>query len=154
MKKHFFILFLVVAFLFTLSVPALAVEESGGFFSGLVDIGIFIRDLIVPDSNYFSNSLSDLNDHVNDRFGGLAYLYLMLNDFFKQLGNAPAVALNVSIPNHLFFPGYRGMSLDFFVGAKPYISFLRSFLTAATCLYTAIVCYHKLRLFFSEGAGG
>lgn len=155
MKKLVSFVTVTLIFAFSLSVCAFATDgASNGIFSGLVDIGVFIRDLFIPDANYFSNQLSSLNDHVNDRFGGVAYLYLMLNDFFNQLGNVPAVALNVNIPNHLFFPGYRGISIDFFTSAKPYISFLRNVLTASTCLLTAIVCYHKLRHFFSGGETG
>ena len=40
--------------------------------------------------------------------------------------------------------------MDFFGSATPYLQFLRAFLTATCFILTAIVCYNKLRKFFTE----
>lgn len=150
-KIHFAVPFLLVMVLL-LSLPVVAADgESRSIFSGLLDIGIFIRDLFVPDGNYFNNQLSSLNDHINSRFAGLGQLYQMINHFFQQLQNAPTAKLGLTIPSNFFFPGYRGTKVDFLLSARPYIELLRDVLNASACLLTAIICYHKLRHFFTEG---
>lgn len=130
---------------------AVVVSESGGLFSWIGDIAQFVKRLVVPDADYFHNQLADLSAHVNDRFGGLAYLYLMLNQFFNDLKQVPNVGLKMSIPNNFFYPGYRGVTIDALSTAKPYVDFLRAFLTSSFCLLIAISCYHKLRTMFREG---
>ena len=72
MPKRIFIVLLAVLMLALASVPAFAADGSGrGVLSWFSDIGGFIRDIIVPDGNYFNNQLSLLNDHINSRFAGL-----------------------------------------------------------------------------------
>ena len=151
MRKKSLIILLAVLVAFTLSVPVLAADgQSRGFFDTLADIGTFIRDLFVPDGNYFNDQLSSLNDHVNSRFAGLGQLYQMINDFFKVLSSPPDVSLSLTVPNNFLFPGYRGTKVDVFTSARPYIDFMRNVLNASACLFTGIVCYHKLRHFFTE----
>ena len=73
MRKKCLIILLAVLVAFTLSVPVLAADDqSRGFFDTLADIGMFIRDLFVPDGDYFNDQLSSLNDHINSRFAGAA----------------------------------------------------------------------------------
>ena len=145
MKQKSLIILLAILVAFTLSVPVLAADgQSRGFFDTLADIGMFIRNLFVPDGDYFNDQLSSLNDHVNSRFAGLGQLYQMIN------ASPPDISLRLTIPNNFLFPGYRGTSVDFFTSARPYIDFMRNVLNASACLFTAIVCYHKLRHFFTE----
>ena len=69
MRKKCLIILLAVLVAFTLSVPVLAADgQSRGFFDTLADIGMFIRNLFVPDGDYFNDQLSSLNDHINSRF--------------------------------------------------------------------------------------
>lgn len=151
MRKKCLIILLAILVAFTLSVPVLAADgQSRGFFDTLADIGMFIRNLFVPDGDYFNDQLSSLNDHVNSRFAGLGQLYQMINDFFKILASPPNVSLNLTIPNNFLFPGYRGTSVDVFASGRVYIDFIRNVLNASACLFTAITCYHKLRHFFTE----
>jgi hypothetical protein len=93
MRKKCLIILLAVLVAFTLSVPVLAADgQSRGFFDTLADIGMFIRNLFVPDGDYFNDQLSSLNDHINSRFAGLGQLYQMINDFFKILATPPNAA--------------------------------------------------------------
>ena len=151
MRKKIFTVFLAVLVLAFASVPAFAADGSSrGVLSWFSDVGGFIRDIFVPDGNYFNNQLSLLNDHINSRFAGLGELYQMLDNFFKTLRNPPPISLSLTIPTNFLFPGYRGTRVDFLTSAKPYFNLMRDILNAAVCLLTAIVCYHKLRTFFTE----
>ena len=151
MRKKSLIILAAVLVAFTLSVPVLAADgQSRGFFDTLADIGMFIRNLFVPDGDYFNDQLSSLNDHINSRFAGLGQLYQMINDFFRILSSPPDVSLNLTIPNNFLFPGYRGTRVDIFITARPYIDLIRNVLNASACLFTSITCYHKLRHFFTE----
>ena len=96
---------------------------------------MFIRNLFVPDGDYFNDQLSSLNDHVNSRFAGLGQLYQMINDFFKILASPPDVSLRLTIPNNFLFPGYRGTSVDVFASGRVYIDFIRNVLNCL--LYTS-----------------
>ncbi len=146
-----FCLFLVLSFLL---VPAYAADTSDSHwwdaFSWFGEIANFAKSLIVPPANYFHNRLSNLNDLVNQKFAGAGQLYQILNDFFYKIGDPAPANLVLKIPNNFLFSGYRGFSLDFFGAATPYLSFLRTFLTASFSVFTVIVCYHKLRTFFTE----
>ena len=151
MRKKSLIILAAVLVAFTLSVPVLAADgQSRGFFDTLADIGMFIRNLFVPDVDYFNDQLSSLNNHINSRFAGLGQLYQMINDFFKILASPPDISLRLTIPNNFLFPGYRGTSVDVFASGRVYIDFIRNVLNASACLFTAITCYHKLRHFFTE----
>lgn len=151
MPKRIFVILLAVLVLAFASVSAFAADGSSrGVLSWFSDVGGFIRDIFVPDGNYFNNQLSRLNRHINSRFAGLGELYQMIDSFFKTLSNPPPVSLSLTIPNNFLFSGYRGTRVAFMAPAQPYLKLIRDVLTAAVCLLTAIVCYHKLRTFFTE----
>ena len=144
------VLIVVVLSLFLL--PAYASEshswwESFGWFG---DIANFVKSLVVPPANYFHNRLAKLNGLVNAKFSGLGQLYQILNDFFYKLGSPAQAELSIRIPNNFLFPGYRGFSMNFFGAAQPYIRFLRNVLTASCSIFTVVICYHKIRTFFTE----
>lgn len=146
-------IFLVLLLAVSLSVPAFAADGESG---GGIDM-TFFKSLFVPAPNYFYNKVQQLNEKVNEKFGGLAYLYQMLDNFFTTLKNPPASsALAVSMPDNFLYKGYRGFKYDLFGASvvKPYVSMLRKVFTGFCCLLTGIACYHKLRTFLSEGAGG
>ena len=119
-------------------------------FSWFGEIANFAKSLIVPPANYFHNRLSKLNDLVNVKFSGVGQLYQILNDFFYKIGDPSTVDFSLRIPNNFLFSGYRGFSLNFFSAAAPYIGFMRTLLTASFSVFTVIICYHKLRTFFTE----
>lgn len=152
-KRAFLFLgvFLVVCILF---VPAFADDGSDGHwwdaFSWFGDIANFAKSLIVPPENYWHNRLAKLNGLINTKFSGLGQLYQTLNDFFRKLADPAQIQFKISIPNNFLFSGYRGFSIDFFGAAAPYIRFLRSVLSGSCFLFTIIVCYHKIRTFFTE----
>lgn len=142
-------LFLFMGLFCLLSLNVYADGETGiSIFSGLGQVAQFIKGLIVPDENYFHNSLAALSKHLNERLEGVAFLYQMLNNFFRQLNNVPDVALNIKIPDNFFWGGYQGITIDFLKSARPYIKIIRDVLSPTACLFTAIACYHKLRSFF------
>lgn len=153
-RKGAVILFAVLLAACVLAIPAFAVEDSGGHwwdaFSWFGEIANFVKSLIVPPENYWHNRLTKLNSLVNAKFSGLGQLYQTLNDFFRKLADPASVQLKVSIPDNFFFSGYRGVSIDFLGSAAPYIRFLRSALSGSCFLFTVIVCYHKVRTFFTE----
>lgn len=119
-------------------------------FSWFGDIANFVKALVVPPANYFHNRLSKLNDIANQKFAGVGQLYQILNDFFYKLGDPAQANMTVKIPNNFLFSGYQGFSMNFFGAASPYVNFLRTFLTASFSIFTVIVCYTKLRTFFTE----
>lgn len=149
MLKKMVAVLLAAVLLFAFAVPAFA-TSGGGLFSGLKDAANFLRRLIIPDPNYFHNQFADLSRRVNDRFGGLAYLYLMLNDAFETLKQSQTVDIIFKVPNNFMFRGYQGMSINIMQYAKPYTDLLRDVLNVVVCLITAIVCYKKLLTFFHE----
>lgn len=122
-------------------------------FSWFGDIANFIKYLFVPSENYFHNRLSYLSSLCNQKFGGLGQLYQTMNDFFGRLGNPGSAELRFRIPNNFLWNGSTGVSFDMLSGASSYISLIRSVLTAAFFLFTVVVCYHKLRTFFTEEEG-
>jgi len=121
--------------------------DAFGWFGNVAN---FIKYLVVPPENYWHNRLAKLNGLINAKFSGLGQLYQTLSDFFWRLSDPASGQLIASIPDNFFFDGYRGFSMDFFGAATPYIRFLRSFLSAGFFLFTIVVCYHKLRSFFTE----
>lgn len=160
-NKAFILLLLSLVMVISLSIPAFGeiasestpstyAEASGGIFSGITDIYQAVKNIFVPREDYFHNKISELNEIAQDRFGGLAYLYLMLDSFFKTLNSSTPAGLSVSLPDNYFFYGYHGFSFNLLHSAAPYINFLKSVLNAVCCLFTAIACYHKLRTFFTE----
>ncbi len=152
LKRFFF-----PAVLLLTSLPVTAYAVDGGHwwdaFSWLGDIANFIKYLFVPSENYFHNRLSHLNSLVNEKFGGLGQLYQTLNDFFRKLSSPASVRLEFTMPDDFFWQGYSGFSMNFLQSAAPYLNLLRNVLTAAFFLLTVIVCYHKLRTFFTEEEG-
>lgn len=147
------LLVLVAVVIFTISLTSVyAAEEQHWWdaFSWFGDIANFVKSLVVPPANYFHNRLSKLNDLVNEEFAGVGQLYQIMNDFFYKLGDPAPADMTLRIPNNFLFSGYRGFSLNFFGPASPYIKFLRSLLTASFSIFTVVVCYNKLRSFFTE----
>ena len=147
--------FVLVLLLGILAVTAFAADGSGGghwweAFSWFGDVANFIKSLIVPPENYWHNRLAKLNSLVNAKFSGLGQLYRTLDQFFRVLADPAPAQLKVSIPDNFFYQGYRGISVDFFAAAAPYIRFLWSVLSGSCFLITVIVCYHKVRTFFTE----
>jgi len=152
-KKWFAITLLVLAFL-VFTVPVYAAESSDSnwwdAFGWFGDIANFIKYLVVPPENYWHNRLAKLNGLINAKFSGLGQLYQTLNDFFYKLGDPAPVDFKFKIPDNFLYPGYKGFSLDIFSITGPYLRFLRSFLTACCFVLTIIICYHKIRTFFTE----
>ena len=145
--------FLAASSLIVPPIQVYAAAEGGHWwdaFSWLGDIANFIKYLIVPPENYFHNRLALLNNMVNEKFGGLGQLYQTLNDFFIKLSDPAPASLAFTMPNNFLWSGSSGFRVDVFQCAAPYISLLRGFLTAAFFLLTVIVCYHKIRTFFTE----
>lgn len=150
LKKRNVVVFLSLALILALVLNVTAFAVEGGILGTLADLKAFFVRLIVPDKNYFHNALGAISAHANERLGGVAYLYHMINNFFNELRYAPTAGLSFSLPNNFFFRGYRGMNFDFLASAKPYVDFIRNVTTAAYCIFIGICCYHKLRTFFNE----
>lgn len=152
-KKIFFGVLFGVCIFCVMAVPAYATESGSHWwdtFSWFGDVANFIKSLVVPPANYWHNRLALLNGVVNEKFAGLGQLYQTLNDFFFKLGNPASAELRFAIPDNFLFSGYRGFSMNFFGAAAPYIRFLRSFLSAGCFIFTVVICYNKLRIFFTE----
>ena len=58
---------------------AAAAESS--FWGG---IGTFFTNLFVPADDYFVRKSAQLSAHANEKLGGVADLYHMINDFFLR----------------------------------------------------------------------
>lgn len=150
--KKWLIVALAALVLLALSVPARAEESTPWWdaFGWFKEIANFIKALVVPPENYWHNRLAKLNGLVNAKFSGLGQLYQTLNDFFYKLGDPAPAEFKFRLPDNFLYPGYKGFSLDIFSITGPYLKFLRSFLTACCFVFTVIVCYHKIRTFFTE----
>ena len=127
-------------------VPAPAAAESS-FWGG---IGTFFVNLFVPADDYFVRKSAQLSAHANEKLGGVADLYHMINDFFSAFDQARTSSFIVSIPDNFYADGSRGFALNVFSWGTSIIRVIKAILTAAVCLITAIACYHKLRKFFKE----
>ncbi len=126
--------------------PAPAVED-GSFWGG---IGTFFVNLFVPADDYFVRKSAQLSAHANEKLGGVADLYHMINDFFDAFDQARTSSFYFQHPSGFFTPGSPGFNINLFNGVEPVIRVIKAILTAAVCLITAIACYHKLRKFFKE----
>lgn len=148
-KKSLAVLLALTFLLFaSMSVSAEEPNEDTIFAGGLAG---FISWLFVPPEDYFITQISEINDAVNSKLGGLAYLYQLLNHFFKQLNMSDSeAALNFELPKDFFFDGYAGMKVNTLSLAMPFVSMLKSVANIFICISTAIACYHKIRSFFSE----
>lgn len=146
-KRHIIFLAFVFALLLAFSCAAFAAAGSDG--GGGFNLWGFIKSIFVPGKDYFQNKMAVLNDKINRKLGGVAYLYLMINYFFKTLDSVPGASIKFSLPNGYFYQGYTGMSVDLLSYAGTYVKVLKDVLTASYCLFIAIVCYHKLRKLFS-----
>ena len=151
-KKLVLAAIVILALLALAIVPAYAEETTHWWdaFSWFKEIANFIKALVVPPENYWHNRLAKLNGLVNAKFSGLGQLYQTLNDFFYKLGDPTPAEFKFRLPDNFLYPGYKGFSLDIFSITGPYLRFLRSFLTACCFVFTVIVCYHKIRTFFTE----
>lgn len=151
-QRKLLVLALAVLVFLALAVPAYADDPTPWWdtFSWFGDVANFIKSLVVPPPNYWHNRLAKLNGLVNAKFAGLGQLYQVLNDFFFKLGDPAPAQLRFRVPDNFLYPGYKGFSLDLFSITTPYLRFLRSFLTACCFVFTAIICYHKIRTFFTE----
>lgn len=111
----------------------------------------FIKDIFVPKDNYFNNQIAKLNDNVNRKLGGIAYLYHMIEYFFKTLNSPPAQSdFTFSIPDNFVYDGFKGTSNDMLLFAKPFIRIIKAVTTAFLVIITAIACYRKLVTFFEK----
>jgi len=146
---HFVVFLLIVC---SFSILAYADDSSHwrDAFSWFGDVANFVKSLVVPPANYWHNRLASLNSMINKKFAGLGQLYQTLNDFFYKLGDPAPTELTFAIPDDFLFPGFRGFSMDFLASSSLLIRFLRSFLTACCFVFTMIICYHKIRTFFTE----
>lgn len=149
-KLIFVVLAIAVFAVLLVSAQAAEVHHWWDAFSWFGDVANFIKSLVVPPENYWHNRLSKLNSLVNEKFSGLGQLYQVLNDFFYKMGDPAPAELILKIPSNFLFPGYQGFSMNFLGAALPYLRFLRGFLTACCSVFTVIICYHKLRTFFTE----
>lgn len=150
MKKRVLSVLLALVLVVGMSVPAFA--DGGGLSLTILEqVKTFVIRLIVPPDEYFYDKLDELNEITTDKFGGVAQLHDMLNEFMESLQMPQSAGLVFSLPDDYFSDGYRGFSINMFAMAGPYINLLRGVLNAACCIMTAILCYHKLRTFFSEG---
>lgn len=129
------------------AVDVLLTSDSGFTFSSVLD---FIKDIFVPKENYFNNQIAKLNDNVNKKLGGVAYLYHLIESFFNTLLSAPSADFSFSVPDGFFGSGFKGAKFDFFHMAKPFIRLLRTSFTAFVCLITAVVCYRKIVKLFEK----
>lgn len=153
MKKKYFSVVIAFCIMIIFSFPAYASSPSfpvAFSFPSFHDLGDFFVSLFVPGEDYFNDNLRSLNDLINSRFGGLGELYQIINNFFSIFQSSRPAEITFSLPSNYFFPGYRGFSYNVFALAAPYISFVRNVLNSSCILFTAIACYHKLRVFFSE----
>lgn len=149
-----FMVFVLVFSFFSVSSFAATSEDApadNGIFGGLSDVLSFVKDIFIPKPDYFHNKITALNDKINDKLGGVAYLYNMIKEFLSDLSRgASAADLTFSVPKNFLYSGYGGFSIDFLQSSKPYIKLLNDVLTAAFCIFTGIMCYHKLRTIFAE----
>lgn len=151
--KRFFCFLFALLLIVSMSVPVMAADttpnKTDSFFAY---VGNFIKYIFVPRDDYFNKQITQLNDRVNKKLGGVAYLYRTLDNFVKSL-NMPNVnaELIFSIPVNFYFKGYKGLRVDALASAQPYIRLLKDVLNVFICILTVIVCYHKLRAFFNEG---
>lgn len=146
---------LCLAVVFALvAVPAHAAESRQWWqaFSWFGDVANFIKALVVPPSNYFHNRLARLNGMINAKFAGMGQLYQTLDQFFRKLADPAPIAIPFRIPDNYLYKGHHGFSVDIFAIVSPYLRFLRSCLTACCFLFTVVICYHKIRTFFTEEA--
>lgn len=151
LKKIFILLFLFIVLFYMLSIFAFADTTGVSIFSGLGDIARFLKRIIVPEFNYFHNKLGEISQHANERLAGVFALYQMLDNFFNELKNAPATKLIFYIPDNFLFRGYKGISINFFESAEPYIRVFRDVVNSTLTIFTSIACYHKLRMLFQQG---
>ena len=126
--------------------PAPAAAEDS-FWGG---IGTFFVNLFVPADDYFVRKSAQLSAHANEKLGGVADLYHMINDFFEAFDQARTSSFYFQHPSGFFTPGSPGFHINLFDSVQPVIRVIKAILTAAVCLITAIACYHKLRKFFKE----
>lgn len=147
-RGNFFRLILPVLLAVLLTLPAAAdapapAAAESSFWGG---IGTFFINLFVPADDYFVRKSAQLSAHANEKLGGVADLYHMINDFFDAFDQARTSSFYFSIPNS----GITGANVDLYFVAAPLIRVIKAILTAFICLITAIACYHKLRKFFKE----
>lgn len=153
MMKRILALFMIFVVVFILAVPALAAkpgddERPPTFFHYLAS---FFKSIFVPSDRYFYNKVAQLNDNVNKKLGGVAQLYHIIENFLKSLDMPDAEAsLSFNMPDNFYYDGYKGMNINIFSLAKPFVRLLKDVFNTGLCILTAIACYHKLRGFFTE----
>lgn len=150
--KKLIVLLLCITLFFSLSISVFASDVSptadeGFTFGTILE---FIKDIFVPSTNYFNNKIAVLNNNINDRLGGVAYLFQMINSFFDTLKTAPLTEFKVSVPDGLYGSDFNGIDVDVFSHAKPFLRLLRSSVIAFMCLFTGIICYKKLIKLFEK----
>lgn len=155
----FLVFLLLMSFICVAYASDTGVDDTAGFLSKLLsffnnffdNLYEFVRGIFIPSNDFFPNQIQQLQDKVNEKMGGVGYLYDMLKSFFDGLKNTTvSTPLNFSLPDNFLFDGYKGMSIDFLASGAVYVKFLRDFANVLICLATAFVCYKKLTSFFSD----
>jgi len=130
----------VIFSLFALPVSASEGENDNGFWSSL----------FVPSDNYFRDKTAELSRRANEKLGGVADLYFILQDFFNALNSPSYSPIKATVPNNFFAKGSPGFSIDIFAMIEPILRHVKAIMTCFVCVFTAITCYHKLRKFFDH----
>lgn len=134
----------VLSVILLLSAPVFASSgsnDNGGFFDSF--IGLF-----VPDENYFENKIEELNNRVNQKLGGLGYLYKTIESFFKNLNAAPSSEVDITLPNS--FSSGKPIKVNLFGMGSSFLPIARGAITCFMLLITAVVCYKKLITLFEK----
>ena len=117
-----------------------------GFWDALKDafIGLF-----VPREGFFADYFKDIQSVASVKMGGLLSLYnAMLGAFQSLNGDTPSMIFE--IPANSMFPYSPLVTFDVLGRVRPYVAWVKGFLTGCVVLFTAVVCYRRLVTLFEQ----
>lgn len=102
--------------------------------------------LFVPEDGYFTRWLKEIKEAFEEKTGGLSNVFEYVSDMFDDLKSTDFTdsSIKMKVPDNLFFPGYKGITVDLLGAVGPLLRWVRGVFNAIMVLFTLIICYRRL----------
>jgi hypothetical protein len=146
---------LLLLFAFPLAVSAsVGGDDDGGLLGGLVS-GFLngLKDLFIPDADFFDAFNADIQNAIDRKTGGLASYFQSVTDQFSglQTGHLTNDKLDFEMPDNILYPGYKGTKVNLLGGLGGFVTWFRPIFSAFMVVSTIVLCYRKTISLFKGG---
>lgn len=103
----------------------------------------FFVDIFIPSENYFNNKIAEMSSLINEKLGGIRYLYQMISYFFEFIQTVPDYDYNLNLQAGVITPNQSNINVDLFYYSNSFVSLFRLSVSGFICICTAIICYKR-----------